>query len=166
MYHLKTNNVNFLHTSENRRMFVTPYILTSGHSSLSLRAFFVPGKICGVTPLYSGNSCTACWSSVRQGVGNSLCFAVTPTNLLSVMPYTDSKGLSGKNSTEQTTRPIRKWVSYKKYAKERDAKNCAYAFLISQDQMEAFRLWCETTQRRDHLYIISEYMLGNKKKNI
>lgn len=160
MYRTQKNTPKDLQNTDKRRMFASSYILTSGHSSLSPRAFFVPGKICGVTPSYSCNGCTACWSSVGQRVGNSLCFVVTPTNLLSVMSYTDSKGLSGKHSTVQTTRALRKRVSHEKFTAEKDAKNRAYAFILSRGLLRDFaRFSACTSGAESHAFIL--HLLSN-----
>ena len=161
MYRTQKNTPKDLQNTDKRRMFAMPSILTSGHSSLSPRAFFVPGKICGVTPLYSCNGCTACSSSGRQGVGNSLCFVVTPTNLTSTMPSVEKQGLSGKNSTVQTTRALRKRVSHEKFTAEKDAKNRAYAFILSRGLLRDFASFSACTSGADIHDFILRYLINN-----
>lgn len=155
-----------LQNTDNRRMFAMSYILTSEYSSLQSRAFFVPVSICGVTPLYSYNDCTACWSSVGQGVGNSLYYIVTPTNLLSVMSYTEKQGLSGNNSTVQPTPALRKRGYHHKFLIEKDAKNRTYSFILSRGLLNDFHQFCILTRGADsHILAVSYLMdLCEEKK--
>lgn len=160
MVQLQKNNPQGLHNTDDCRMFAMSYILTSGHSSLKSRAFFVPVSIRGVTPSYSCNGCTACSSSVGQRVGNSLCYIVTPTNLLSVMSYTEEQGLSGNNSTVQPTSAPRKRVSHKRFTAEVDAKNCAYSFLLVHGLMDDFLRYANITRGLNHHIICMSYLFN------
>lgn len=159
MIRVQKNIPQGLQNTDNRRMFVLSYILTSGHSSLYSRAFFVPVSICGVTPSYSCNGCTACSSSVGQRVGNSLCFIVTPTNLSSVMSYTEKQGLSGNNSTVLPTSAPRKRGYRYKFLIEKDAKNRAYSFILSRGLLDDFSRFCNLTKGADSHLLAVNYLM-------
>lgn len=77
------------------------------------------------------------------------------------MSYTDSKGLSGKHSTVQTTRALRKRVSHEKFTAEKDAKNRAYAFILSRGLLRDFARFSACTSGADSHDFILRYLINN-----
>lgn len=165
MVRVQKNNPQDLQTSENRRMFASISTHKGGHSSPIQAGFFyartdsgfVPPCRClmALLPLW--------WRSTGKAEPH---FFSAKTNFLSVMISTEKQGLSGKHSTVQPSPAPRKRVSLHKFITEKDAKNCAYAFILSRGLLDEFRRYRNSTEGLDYYIICMSYLINLREEKI
>lgn len=74
------------------------------------------------------------------------------------MLYTENLCKQRNNSTQGATPAERNTVSIEKFNIEKDAKNRAYAFILSCNLLEEFRRFCALTQQENPFQLIKNIL--------
>jgi len=130
--------------------FAATYISKSGFVRLLVAGIFCACtlQIYGVSPVRCVNA-PDCSSSVSQRVGNAV-FCFHNEQILSVMTYTEKICPQVNNSTLPTTSSGTKSVPYNQFLIEKDAKNQAYLFILSNGLYHRFAEFCRNVEVEDY----------------